>query len=261
MPTSPATAARTNPRAAVPTRPLLAFAAIAVPTGWVLLSTAQLLDAPADPFVLLTLLLGLVLPAVVLLRRDPRTTLRATLRDLVRPTRPAWLMAPAALGIPLVAWLLAAALDGTDGDATAAVGAFAGAALGSLVIVNLWEELAWTGFFQRGAMARWGYLGGSLVTAVLFAAIHLPLAFDGADGLRDVLVGVAALLGAGVGMRLLIGALDLWAGSSLLAVAMLHASFNGAAEIIEPDVDWVRYAVVLVAGVLAAALLGRKDRA
>ena len=46
----------------------------------------------------------------------------------------------------------------------------------SVLIVNLWEEMAWAGFFQRRAMYRYGFVTGSLVTAALFVAVHLPLA-------------------------------------------------------------------------------------
>ncbi len=61
-----------------------------------------------------------------------------------------------------------------------------------MIIINIGEEIAWTGFVQRRAMARWGLLGGSLVTALLFAGIHLPLAFGDARTPEDVLRGVAS---------------------------------------------------------------------
>ena len=46
-----------------------------------------------------------------------------------------------------------------------------------LLIVNLWEETAWGGFAQSRLMARHGLLIGSLLTAIPFFAIHIPLAF------------------------------------------------------------------------------------
>ena len=46
---------------------------------------------------------------------------------------------------------------------------------------SLWEETAWSGFVQRRLMNRHGLLIGSLLTAVPFGIIHLPLAFEG-DG-------------------------------------------------------------------------------
>ncbi len=44
---------------------------------------------------------------------------------------------------------------------------------------SLWEETAWSGFVQSRLMSRHGLLVGSLLTAVPFALIHLPLAFEG----------------------------------------------------------------------------------
>ena len=50
-------------------------------------------------------------------------------------------------------------------------------ALGA-VTGNLWEETVWGGFVQGRLMARHGLLVGSLLTAVPFFLIHLPLAFE-----------------------------------------------------------------------------------
>ena len=61
-------------------RPLLLFLGVAVPVGWVLLSIPLVTDLPLSPFVLATLYLGLVLPAVVLTRRDPDASVRSLLR-------------------------------------------------------------------------------------------------------------------------------------------------------------------------------------
>lgn len=98
-----------------------------------------------------------------------------------------------------------------DLDADLAIG-LAVNVVSSVLIVNLWEELARTGFLQRRATSRWGLAGGSLVAEALFAAIHLPLAFDGADGAD----------GSGVGLRLLVAGFDVWSGRSLLTVAVLQ---------------------------------------
>jgi hypothetical protein len=45
-------------------RPLVAFAAVALPSGWVLLGVPVAAGVPVAPFVLATLLIGLVGPAV-----------------------------------------------------------------------------------------------------------------------------------------------------------------------------------------------------
>lgn len=132
--------------------------------------------------------------------------------------------------------------------------------LTSALIINIWEEMVWTGFVQRRAMARWGLVGGSLVTALLFAAIHLPLAFDGASTPGQVGLGVAVLVGTGIGLRLLIGRVDVWSGSSLLTIGLLHGSFNATSALIDPAYDWVRLGVTIVLGILAVALPRRLRR-
>src|SRR5690606_3048619 len=131
------------------------------------------------------------------------------------------------------------------------------------VIINIWEEMAWTGFVQRRAMARWGLVSGSVLTGLLFAAIHLPLAFDGASGASAVGMGIAVLVATGVGLRLLIARMDAWSGRSLLTIGLLHASFNTSAELIEPAYDWIRLGLTILLGVLAVApvLLRRHARA
>ena len=128
------------------------------------------------------------------------------------------------------------------------------------VIINIWEEMVWTGFVQRRAMTRWGELHGSAFTALLFAGIHLPLAFDDAHGAGDVLLGLAILIGTGVGLRLIISRLDLWSGRSLLTVGVLHAGFNTSADLVEPEYDWVRIAVTVVLGLAVVALNHHRSR-
>jgi len=230
--------------------PLVTFGAVAVTTGLVLLTAYQVLGLPADPFVLLTLLLGLILPAVILVRRDPTTSGRQLLLDCLRPSRPVLLTVPALVAIPGLTALVAHGLGVGTPVTSDLVVALATDIVTSIIIVNLWEEMAWTGFFQRRAMARWGLVLGSIVTAVLFAAVHLPLAFDGADGALDVLEQVGYLLLAGVGLRLLVAGFDVWSRRSLLTVAVLHASFNAAADVVEPSHDAIRYVVTLGLGAL-----------
>ena len=235
-------------------RPLVTFTAVALPTGWVLLSVPLLVDVPVEPFVLGTLLLGLVLPALVLTRRDPGASVRRLLADTVRPPYPWWLLLPAALLLPATTAGVAALLGG----ASAPTGALLTGFLSSLLVVNLWEEMAWAGFVQRRAAARWGPVRGAVAVALLFTGIHLPLALYDAGGVGDVARNVAVMIVSGVGLRLLIGAFDVWGRGSILALAVVHATFNATADLLTPDAAWVRYAVTLAAGVTAAVLLTRR---
>jgi hypothetical protein len=58
------------------------------------------------------------------------------------------------------------------------------------------------------------------------------------------------MVASGVGMRLLVGALDVWGRGSILAVALLHATFNASSDLVDSNHDWIRYAVTLGFGLL-----------
>lgn len=237
-------------------RALRAFATIALPTGWVLLSVPFFVDLPVEPFVLGTLFLGLVVPAVVLTRHDGPAAGRSLWRDCLRLPRPRTLLLPALLLIPAgtvslaLLWRQQTAITGSV-LLTLAIGNVAS----SLLIVNLWEEMAWAGFVQRRATRQWGYLGGSLFTASLFVALHLPLAFYDAHGAFDVLDNLARMVVAGVGLRLLIGAFDEWGQRSILALGLVHATFNASAELVDSDYDWLRYLATVGLGLVAMVIL------
>ena len=47
----------------------------------------------------------------------------------------------------------------------------------NFVVINLWEEVAWTGLFQTRLEERHNWLIAAFLTAIPFAAIHLPLQF------------------------------------------------------------------------------------
>ena len=101
-----------------------------------------------------------------------------------------------------------------------------------LLTASLWEETAWSGFVQRRLINRRGLLVGSLLTAIPFGLIHLPLAFEG-DGWagttwHEAFVNWAFLLGALPFLRYLAGVLLVDTRGSVLAVAVLHASFNAS---------------------------------
>lgn len=241
--------------------PFAALVAIALPVGWVLLSIPLLVEVPVEPFVLATLAFGLVLPTVLLVRREPGFDGRQLFRDCFRLPRPASLTVPAILLIPAGTWLVAWFFDvHTTVDAGLVLSLALANVASSVLVVNLWEEMVWAGVVQRGAMARWGYLRGSLATAGLFAGIHLPLAFYDVGGAIDVVDNVARLVVAGVGLRLLLGAFDKWGKRSILALALLHATFNASGELLDGDHDWIRYLVTLALGLVALAAVTRQQR-
>lgn len=243
-------------------RPLTLFVVVALPVGWLLLTAYRVLDVPQEPFVLGTLLFGLVAPALFLTHRESgRGSVRALLGEAIRRPNPLWWAPVAVFALPVLVWSTAAVVGGAKPLTTSLLFDTTILFLTVALIVNIWEEMAWTGFVQRRAMARWGLIPGSVATGLLFAAIHLPLAFDGASTTGDVGLGIAVLVSTGIGLRLLIARLDSWSGGSLLTVGLLHASFNSAAELIDPAYDWVRLAVTILLGLVAVALPGIPARA
>lgn len=132
------------------------------------------------------------------------------------------------------------------------------------VTASFWEETAWTGFVQRRLVNRRGLLVGSMLTAIPFGLIHLPLAFetDGWAGtsVSEAFVNWAFLLGALPFLRYVAGVLLVDTRGSVLAVALLHASFNAAGSMtVIPD-GWQQVpalVVLTIAVVVHRAVRGR----
>ena len=125
-----------------------------------------------------------------------------------------------------------------------------------LLIVNLWEETAWGGFMQSRLMAAHGLLIGSLLTAIPFFVIHIPLAFA-AHG-RDTTLAQAAL---DIGLialvapffRYLLGTQLVDSGGSILAIGLLHASFNASGQLSAVPGGW-QYVPAMI--LLTLAVIG-----
>ena len=133
-----------------------------------------------------------------------------------------------------------------------------------LITANLLEEMAWTGFVQTKLMARHGLLRGALLTAVPVFLIHLPLSFE-TNGLyrtrwEDALLNWALLLAALPAFRYLAGVLMLETNGSVLAVGVLHASFNASGGMdVTPD-GWQYVPAVVLLTVLVTAYRALRGR-
>ena len=103
------------------------------------------------------------------------------------------------------------------------------------VLVNLWEESAWTGFMQHTLQEGPGPLLASVTVAPFFALIHMP-GFFVAGFISDekappsqspaVLLQVGILAVFAVFIRVLILWLYNSSGQSVLAVGLFHSAFN-----------------------------------
>jgi uncharacterized protein len=128
---------------------------------------------------------------------------------------------------------------------------------------NLWEETVWSAFVQGRLMARHGLLTGSLLTAVPFAVIHLPLGFH--DGLaaataKDVLITWGFMIALAPFLRYLIGMLLVDTGGSTLAAGLMHASMNAAVAMSVLGGGWQALVALVVVTLAVAAHRYRNGR-
>ena len=103
------------------------------------------------------------------------------------------------------------------------------------VLVNLWEETAWTGFMQHTLQQWRGPLLASVMVAPFFALIHLP-GFFVAGFISDeksplsqfpaVLMQVGIVAVFAMFFRVLIMWLYNGTGRSVLIVALFHSAYN-----------------------------------
>lgn len=97
----------------------------------------------------------------------------------------------------------------------------------AVVLIQLWEETAWTGFMQHTLQERHGPLLASIMVAPAFALGHLMInLLEQPPIFAFVFVAVQAIVG--VFLRLVIMWLYNGAGRSVLLVALFHSAFNSA---------------------------------
>jgi uncharacterized protein len=253
-----------RPKSFVQRRPVTAFLLLAFGIGWPGLGIPLIMGLPAAPFLLLLVFVALLGSALIVTRLadGPGAVRRLLSRVLIwRFGVGRW--AVILLGMPALAVALAA-ISGTlrnpEGGWAAEVGwyLFNTLIFGALTL-NIWEETAWAGFAQSRLMARHGLLVGSIVTAVFFAAIHIPLQFEGNRTWSEMAVGWAVVFAAAPLYRYLLGMHLLDTRGSILAAGIQHASWNAAQKLdaVEGgDWEWQTLAAVVLLTVLVA--VGRR---
>ena len=232
--------------------PVTAFLLILIVPTWSIYAIALLTGVPFMAAKLAELVFLILAPVLVTRWIGGGAAVRQLFRGLTRWRLGVlrYLMILAAMP---VLTLLVALITGT---LTTPSGGWANMALIYVVFVlagaltgNLWEETAWSGFMQGRLMARRGLLIGSLLTAIPFALIHLPLAFE-ADGLagtttRDVLITWGYLIVLAPFMRYLIGTVLVDTQGSVLAAGLLHASMNASGALAAVHGIW-QYPAALI---------------
>jgi membrane protease YdiL (CAAX protease family) len=264
-------------RSRVARHPLSAFLVLVAVVGWPLMSVPALTTRgvlpggplPQEPFALGTTLL-VMLPAALWVTAvaDGRPAVRALLRRAVRWRFGAGWWATVLLALPVLTLAVgvAAGQGLQTGDLLPALASGAFSVVTAVLLVHLWEETVWAGFFQGRLEQRHGFLPAAALTAVPFAAVHVPLAFIGDLTAARVGLAVGALFVLGVVLRLLVGATVRGAAGSLLAAGFVHASFNASnneGNLVDDLLGGGQpslYAIVATVLFTAGALVAVRDR-
>ena len=136
----------------------------------------------------------------------------------------------------------------------------------NFIVTNLWEETAWTGVFQTRLEERYSWLVAAVLTAVPFAAMHLPLQFflDQPVTLGSLVAAFGVYLLLGLLVRPMFAVFRRGTGDSLLLVALLHSVFNRtnnqngiAATLLEGDARQLTMLIAVVVLTVATAVVIR----
>jgi uncharacterized protein len=221
--------------------------------GIPLLAIPAVVGLPIEPFLLITTYLLLLGGATVIAHRTGPGGVRRLFRGVLR-WRIGWRNWAVAVAVIPGATIAVALATGTytappDGWATV-VGNYL---LFTLVIgalfLNVFEEAAWQGLVQRHLARRHGQLRAALLTAVPFAALHLPLSLVGGVTAGEAAVAAALIVVMAPAMRYVMGRTDHRTGS-LLAVGITHASFNASGQLEVAPGGWQHiFGLALVAAV------------
>jgi len=240
--------------------PIVAFAVGAIAPTWAVQLLFLARGWPLFPAFLLELVFLVGSAVVVTARTEGRPGVRNLFAGVLRWRFGLGRLAFVLLAMPASTLLIAAvsgSLRNPDGGWGKEIAGYLfltlifGAVLG-----NVWEETAWAGFAQRRLMDRHGLLVGSVLTAIPFALIHLPMALEGGPGARDLAISWAALILTAPVLRYLLGTVMIDTGGSVLAVAILHASFNSTQQLGALHGQWQIFVALPLLTLLVAVTRG-----
>lgn len=255
----------------------IAYAASAAIFAIPMLSSAGLgiidLELPGvAPFILLSAISLAVAAFVTTALAEGRAGVRELRRDVFRFRVHIGWYAAALLLLPAAAIGAAVAFAGIEPivalvtNPGVVLGTLVAGAVVAFLLVNWWEEAAWTGFVLHRLQPRSGPIRASIATTWLQAIVHLPLVFvaggvtDGRVPSEQIPFYLVALFVLPISVRLVITWLYNATGRSVPIVGLYHAGLgvatgSGFLPVLAPQVNpvWVYAAfAVLAAGVLVA---------
>ncbi|MFB9320015.1 CPBP family intramembrane glutamic endopeptidase [Cryptosporangium minutisporangium] len=241
-------------------RPLLLFVVTVIAVTWAVQLAFLAVGLPLFPALLIELVVLVGTAAVLTRRADGRAGVRRLFAGVLRWRFGVRWYVLALVALPVLT-LGVAVLAGTfrapDGWAGELVQYLFVAVVFGALLGNVWEELAWTGYLQSRLADRHGWLLGALLTAVPFGLIHLPMAFEEhgltGTGVGEVAIAWGALVAVAPFFRVLLGVAYERTGRSVLAVGLLHGSFNASGATAVAGGGWE---YLVAAGVLAIAVAG-----
>jgi uncharacterized protein len=221
-------------------RPLAGFLLIVLGLRWLLFSIPVLAfygvipgaNLPVEIFALASTLL-IMLPTALWITwiTDGRAGVRALFSRVFRWRFGVGWWLVVLFGLPVIALLLGLVFGGflQTADLGLVLIKQFGSIVLAVVVINLWEETVWAGFFQTRLEARYNFIVAAVLTALPFAGVHIPLLLlDDQVSALSLLRGIAGLLILGIVIRLLMGVMLRAALDSVLAVGALHQIFDAS---------------------------------
>ncbi len=227
---------------------------------------------PVAPFLLLSTVFGITLPAYVVTRvTQGREGVRALRRRYTHWRAGIGWYLLALFALPIADLLGASLWLGTAPQEAFAdrwqllFTAFLPAALVNAVLINLCEEGGWTGFLLPRLQERWGALRSTVMVALAMGLFHVPIIFI-LGGVSDDPISPDRywfyffMLSVGIlPIRLLVTWLWNRTRGSVIVVALLHGAFNVTTgqeflpAFVPGDTIWV-YGVYTVLALIVVAL-------
>ena len=264
-------------------RPLTAFLILGMSLGYTLAfvwglayygvipggGLADALHIAPDELVGAAILLGLFPAALfVTWASDGRAGVRILVRRAVHWRVSPWWWLTVLFGLPILTVGLALLLgdDLRPVDISSLVVSQLTLLFVNFIVTNLWEETAWTGVFQTRLEERHNWLVAAILTAIPFAAMHLPLQFylDQPVTIASLVAAFGVYLVLGLLVRPMFAVFRRGTGDSLLLVALLHSVFNRtnnqngiAATLLEGDARQLTMLIAVVVLTVVTAVVVR----